>query len=76
MAHPLRTMSEVRLFRGLPPLTGLVMFEQSESVGGRAHESGCIHFVWSGGGAAYRNGGADAFSRRAFAQRHRHLKVL
>jgi hypothetical protein len=43
---------------------------QLESVGGRAHESQCIRFVWSGGGAAYRNGGTDAFLRRAFAQRH------
>ena len=26
-----------------------------ESVGGRAHESQCIRFVWSGGGVAYRD---------------------
>jgi hypothetical protein len=49
---------------------------QLESVGGRAPESRCIHFAWRGGGVAYRNGGADAFSRRAFDQRHWHLKVL
>jgi hypothetical protein len=49
---------------------------QLESVGGRAHESQCIRSVWSGGGAAYRDGGTDAFSSRAFAQRYRHLKVL
>ena len=49
---------------------------QLESVGGRAPESRCIHFAWRGGGVAYRNGGADAFSRRAFDQRRWHLKVL
>jgi hypothetical protein len=47
-----------------------------ESVGGRTPESQCIHFVWRGGGAAYRNGGTDAFSRRALRQRHWRLKVL
>jgi len=49
---------------------------QLESVGGRAHESQCIRIVWSGGDAAYRNGGIDAFSRHAFRERHWHLKVL
>jgi hypothetical protein len=49
---------------------------KSESVGGRAHESQCIRFVWSGGLAAYRNGGADAFSRYSARERHWHLKVL
>jgi hypothetical protein len=57
-------------------MIGLVNWIQLESVGGRAHESRCIRFVWSGGGAAYRNRRTDAFSRGAFAQRHRHLKVL
>jgi integrase len=59
-----------------PGRIGLVNWIQLESVGGRAHESQCIRFVWSRGGSAYRNRGADAFSRGAFAQRHRHLKVL
>jgi len=49
---------------------------QLESVGGRAHEAQCICFVWSGGGAAYRNGGADAFSRYASRERQWRLKVL
>ena len=49
---------------------------QSESVGGRAHESQCIRFVWSGAGTAYRDGGADAFSRHAIRDRHWHPKVL
>jgi hypothetical protein len=49
---------------------------QLESVGGRAHESQCIRFVGSSGGAAYRNGGTDAFSDHAFAERHWYLKVL
>jgi hypothetical protein len=43
---------------------------QLESVGGRAHESQCIRIVWSGGDAAYRTGRTDAFSRRAFSERH------
>jgi hypothetical protein len=49
---------------------------QLESVGGRAHEAQRIRFVWNGGGAAYRNGGADAFPRYAFRERDWHLKVL
>jgi hypothetical protein len=49
---------------------------QSEQVGGRAHETQCICFVWSGGGAAYRNGGADGFSRDAFRRRCWQLEVL
>jgi hypothetical protein len=49
---------------------------QSESVGGRAHESQCIRFVWSSGGTAYRDGGADAFSRHAIRDRNWHPKVL
>jgi hypothetical protein len=49
---------------------------QLESVWGRAHESQRIRFVWSGGGAAYRNGCTDAFSRHTFGERHWHFKVL
>ena len=49
---------------------------QLESVGGRAHEAQYVRFVWSGGGAAYCNDGADAFSRYAFRERHWHPKVL
>jgi hypothetical protein len=58
------------------PLIGVVSWLKLESVGGRAHESQCIRFVWNGGGAAYRNGGADAFPRYAFRERDWHLKVL
>ena len=46
------------------------------SVGGPAHEAQCICFVWSGSGAAYRNGGADAFSRYSSRERQWQLKVL
>jgi hypothetical protein len=49
--------------------------QQSQS-GDWAHEAQCICFVWSGHGAAYRNDGADAFSRYAFRERHWRLKVL
>src|SRR5271157_648604 len=49
---------------------------QSEPVGGRAHETQCIWFVWSGSSAAYRNGGVDAFSRDAFRRRCWQLEVL
>ena len=48
----------------------------SEQVGGRAHEAQCIRFVWSGGSSAFRNGGADAFSRHAFGRQCWQLKVL
>ena len=61
---------------GLPLLIGLVELIQLKSVGGRAHESQCVRFVWSGGDAAYRNGRTDAFSRHAFREQHWHLKVL
>jgi hypothetical protein len=47
-----------------------------QQVGGQAHETQCIRFVWSGGGAAYRNGGADGFSRDAFRRRCWQLEVL
>jgi hypothetical protein len=49
---------------------------QSEQVGGRAHEPQCIGFVWCCGDAAYRNGGADGFSRDAFRRRCWQLEVL
>jgi hypothetical protein len=49
---------------------------QLESVGGRAHESQFIRFVWSSGGTAYRDGGTNAFSHHAFRERRWHLKVL
>ena len=49
---------------------------QLGQVGGRAHETQCICFVWGGGGAAYRNGGADALSRDAFRRRCWQLEVL
>jgi hypothetical protein len=49
---------------------------QLEQVGGRAHEPQCIRFVWSCGGATYRNGGADGFSRDAFQRRCWQLEVL
>jgi len=48
---------------------------QSEQVGGRAHEAQ-FGFVWSGGGAAHRNGGADAFSRDVFHRRCWKFEVL
>jgi hypothetical protein len=49
---------------------------QSESVGGRAHESRCVRFIRRGGAAAYRNGDIDAVPRCACRARHQHLKVL
>ena len=49
---------------------------QSEQVGGRAHEAQSIRLVWSCGGAAYRNGGANAFSRDAFRRRRWQFEVL
>jgi hypothetical protein len=42
---------------------------QSEQVGGPAHEPQCIRVVWSCGDTAYRNGGANTFSRYAFPRR-------
>ena len=48
---------------------------KSEQVGGRAHEAQ-FGFVWSGGSAAYRNGGADGFSRDVFRRRYWQLEVL
>src|SRR6516225_5568053 len=47
-----------------------------EQVGGRAHEPKRICFVWRGGDAAYRNGGADGFSRHAFRRRCWQFEVL
>jgi hypothetical protein len=47
-----------------------------ESVGGQAHESQGFRFVWSCGDAAYRDGGADAFSRDAFRRQCWRLEVL
>ena len=61
---------------GIATLDWGVKLIRSEQVGGRAHEPQCIRFVWSGGDAAYHNGGTDAFSRHAFRERHWHLKVL
>jgi hypothetical protein len=61
---------------GIATLDWGVKLIRSEQVGGRAHESQCIRFVWGGGGAAHRSGGTDAFSRHAFRERHWHPKVL
>ena len=63
-------------FSGLATLDWCDRLIQLGSVGGRAHEAQCIRFVWSGGRAAYRNDGADAFSRHSVRERHWHLKVL
>src|SRR5262249_58319683 len=49
---------------------------ESESVGGRAHGSQYIGFVWRGGSAGYRSSGTDGVSRHAIRERHWHLKVL
>jgi hypothetical protein len=61
---------------GLATLDWGIKLIRSEQVGGRAHESQCVRFVWGGGGAAHRSGGTDAFSRHAFRERHWHPKVL
>jgi hypothetical protein len=37
---------------GIATLDWGVRLIRSEQVGGRAHESQCIRFVWGGGGAA------------------------
>ena len=71
---PMRTILLALL--GIATLDWIDKLIRSEQVGGRAHESQCIRFVWGGGGAAHRSGGTDAFSRHAFRERHWHPKVL
>jgi hypothetical protein len=51
---------------GSPSLIWVGMLRESEAVGGRAYEPQCICFVWSCGVAAYRNGGANVFSRDGY----------
>jgi hypothetical protein len=73
LAH---TAARKRLIFGLATPDWCDRLIQLESVGGRAPEAQCIRFVWNGGSAAFRNGGADAFARYAFCERHWQLKVL
>ena len=61
------TAARRRLIFGLATPEWCDRLIQLESVGGRAHEAQYIRFVWSGDGAAYRNGGVVAFSRYTFA---------
>ena len=70
------TAARRRLIFGLATPEWCDRLFQLESVGGRAHEAQYICFVWSGDGAAYRNGGVVTFSRYTFRQRHWQLKVL
>ena len=64
------------------PLFGLATSDwsdkliQLEQVGGRAHESQRVCFVWSGGASAYRHGGVDVFSRDAFRRQCWQLEML
>ena len=48
----------------------------SEQVGGRAHETQCICFVWSCGGAAHCHDGPDDFSRDAYRRRCWQFEML
>jgi hypothetical protein len=63
------------LLRGAIPDQGGKL-HKSEQVGGRANAAQSIRVVWSGGDAAYRNGGAVAFSRDTFRRRCRQLEML
>ena len=51
----------------------LILLEQ---VGGRAHATQCIRFVWSCGGADYCHDGADDFSRDAYRRRRWQFEML
>ena len=69
------TRSPLFAIGGSSSLIWLGRLRKSEQVGGRAHEAQ-FGFVWSGGSAAYRNGGADGFSRDVFRRRCWQLEVL
>jgi hypothetical protein len=64
------------------PLFGLATSDwsnkliQSEQVGGRAHATQYIRFVWSCGGSAYCHDGAVDFSRDAYRRRRWQLEML
>jgi hypothetical protein len=60
---------------GSLPLIGVADLIQLGSLWGRAHAAQCVLFVWRGGDAAHRSGGADAFRATPFLRRW-HAKVL
>src|SRR5262249_29115096 len=63
-------------FGGSSSLIRVVDCTNQSKSGDGLHEAQSIRPVWSCGGAAYRNGGANAFSRDAFRRRRWQFEVL